>query len=209
MKAKEADRKDPDAYRVLGAQARAETKVKGSRFIAEAIPAETVAAVEAALADLRKRDYNATHHCAAYRLGLDGNTFRYNDDGEPSGTAGLPILRQIDARALTNTLVVVIRYYGGTKLGTGGLVRAYGEAAAAALDQAPIETRLRRVPIRLRFAYADTSPAMHTLQRFDAEIQQTHYSDQTELVVGIRRSAVDAFTAAFTEALSGRGDFGF
>ena len=130
---------------------------------------------------------------------------RFNDDGEPSGTAGAPILRQIDARELTHTLVVVTRYYGGTKLGTGGLIRAYGEAAALALDAAPVEQHTRRTRLRLRFAYADTSPAMHTLSRFDTEIVETHYSDETEIVVGVRRSEVEAFRTAFTEALAGRG----
>ena len=84
---------------------------------------------------------------------------RYDDDGEPSGTAGPPILRQIDARTLANTLVAVTRYFGGTELGTGGLARAYGDVASAALSAAPVVERVVRTPVRLRFAYDDTSPA--------------------------------------------------
>ena len=103
-----------------------ETKVKGSRFIAEATDVRDEEMTMAFVADVRGREPGATHHCWAYRLGTGGDAFRYNDDGEPSGTAGPPILRQIDALGLTNTLVVVTRYYGGTKLGTGGLLRAYG-----------------------------------------------------------------------------------
>ena len=145
-----------DTYFTLGDYARAEIKVRGSRFIAEAIRVERVEDAEAEIAAIRKRAYNATHHCTAYRIGPDGAIFRYNDDGEPNGTAGPPILRQIDTRHLTNTLVVVTRYYGGTKLGTGGLLRAYGDAAAEVLDAAPIEERILRHCLRLRFGYDDT-----------------------------------------------------
>ena len=159
-----------DTYYTPGHYARTESKVKGSRFIAEAKRVDSVKDAEAEIAAIRKREYNATHHCTAYRIGSDGHIFRYNDDGEPNGTAGAPILRQIDARQLTNILVVVTRYYGGTKLGTGGLLRAYGEAASEALAAALIEEHVIRTRVRLRFGYADTSPAMHTISRFDVAI---------------------------------------
>lgn len=196
-----------DTFRTLAAPALAEPpKVKGSRFIGEAFPVATEAEAEAQLEAVRRREHAATHHCWALRLGTDGQRFRYSDDGEPSGTAGIPILRQIDARELTDVLVVVTRYFGGTKLGTGGLLRAYGEAAAAVLDAATVEVRIERVPVRLRFAYADTSPAMHALHAFDAEIAEQHYSDETELVVLVRRSQAEALREAFVEALGGRGE---
>ncbi len=195
-----------DSYQTLAGRAEAEIKIKGSRFIAEALPVPDENEAEAAIQEIRKREYSATHHCTAYRLGPDGAIFRYNDDGEPSGTAGPPILRQIEGRVLTNTLVVVTRYYGGTKLGTGGLIRAYGDAAALALDRSRIEERILRTPVRLRFAYDDTSPAMHLLSRFDTELLDTRYSEETELTVAVRRSQTAAFAAAFTEALAGRGE---
>lgn len=195
-----------DTYRSIRAPATTEIKVKGSRFLAEAVPVVDAEAAEAALAAFRKRDYNATHHCPAYRVGPEGAIFRSSDDGEPSGTAGLPILRQIDARDLTNTLVVVIRYYGGTKLGTGGLIRAYGDVASAVLDACTIDEHVLRTPIRVRFGYADTSPAMHTIGQFDAEIVGTAYAEETEITVAVRRSEADAFVAAFVEALRGRGE---
>lgn len=194
-----------DTYYTLGEDARAEIKVKGSRFIAEARRVEGVEEAEAEIAAIRKRAYTATHHCTAYRIGPTGQFFRYNDDGEPSGTAGAPILRQIDARHLTNTLVVVTRYFGGTKLGTGGLLRAYGEAAALVLDAAPVEERILRDRIRLRFGYDDTSPALHVINQFDAEILDTRYTEATEIVVGVRRSEVEPFVEAFVNALGGRG----
>ena len=195
-----------DSYRTLARPASAEPpKTKGSRFIGEAFPVATEEEAMARLEAVRKREHAATHWCWAYRLGVEGDAFRYSDDGEPSGSAGAPILRQIEARELTNTLVVVTRYYGGTKLGTGGLVRAYGEAASEVLDAARIVEHVVRVPVRLRFAYDDTSPAMHTVNRFDAEIAEQHYAEDTELVVRVRRSEADALRAAFVEALGGRG----
>jgi len=195
-----------DAYRTIAADATATLKVEGSRFLAEAAPVGDRAAAEAHIKAIREREHQATHHCTAYRLGTEGDDFQYNDDGEPSGTAGQPILRQIDARDLTNTLVVVTRYYGGTKLGTGGLMRAYGDAADAALDRASIVERVVRVPVRLRFAYDDTSPARQMLQQFDATVTDSTYTDVTELTVGVRASEVEAFVEAFTNALSDRGD---
>ena len=195
-----------DSYRTIARPASAEPpKIKGSRFIGEAFPVATEDDIDARLGAVRKREYSATHWCWAWRLGVAGEAFRYSDDGEPSGSAGAPILRQIEARDLTNTLVVVTRYYGGTKLGTGGLVRAYGEAASAALDAARIVERIVRVPVRLGFAYADTSPAMHTVGRFDADIAEQHYGEDTELVVLVRRSQLKALQAAFIDALGGRG----
>ena len=195
-----------DTYRTLRVSARAEQRVDGSRFLAEAFPVESRSAVEARLEAVQEREPKATHHCSAYRLGRDGADVHYDDDGEPSGTAGQPILRQIDARTLTNTLVVVVRYFGGTKLGTGGLMRAYGDAAAAALDHATLVERTVRTLVRLRFAYDDTSPAQRVLRRFDTEVQDSNYTDVTTLTVGVPRSEVEAFVDAFTNALSDRGD---
>ena len=133
-----------DSYKEVSARELAEIKIKGSRFIGEVVPASSIEDAEAALGQIRKREYNATHHCWAYRLGVKGDLFRYSDDGEPSGTAGQPILRHIDGLGITNILVVVTRYYGGTKLGTGGLIRAYGEAARLVLEKSVIEEKILR-----------------------------------------------------------------
>jgi len=194
-----------DVYYVLGGFVRAERKVKGSRFIAEAMPVEGEPHAEAEIAAVRKRAYDATHHCFAYRVGSAGEGFRYSDDGEPGGTAGTPILRQIDVRGLTHTLVVVTRYYGGTKLGTGGLIRAYSEAAAQALEAGGIEEKVLRTCIRLCFGYEDTSPAMHTLSRFDAVVHDTHYTEATDMIIGVRCSQAALFIETFVDALRGRG----
>jgi uncharacterized YigZ family protein len=195
----------PDTYRTVTDAGRAELKARGSRFIGEARPARTEAAAQSAVAAIREREHKATHHCFAYRLQPSGNAFRYDDDGEPSGTAGPPILRQIDARDLTNTLVVVTRYFGGTKLGTGGLVRAYGGAADGALEDATIETEVVRERLRLQFAYDDTAPANRVLEQFDTVVTDESYTDVTRLTVAVRRSEAGAFAEAFTNALGGRG----
>jgi uncharacterized YigZ family protein len=193
-----------DSFLIVSSGAAIELKVKGSRFIADVIPVDSVERVSAEIDRIRKRDYNATHHCSAFRLGSGGEVFRFNDDGEPGGTAGAPILRQIDARSLTNTLVVVTRYFGGTKLGTGGLIRAYGDAASEALDMVRVETIIRRVRLKVSFAYPDTSPAMHTINRFDVLIDETSYGDRTEMDLSVRKSEMEAFKKAFLNALSGR-----
>lgn len=194
-----------DSYRQPSGRVEAEIKVKGSRFLAEVIPALNVAEAQTGLAAIRKRYFDATHHCSAWRVGEDGREFRSDDDGEPSGSAGLPILRQIDALGLTNLLVVVTRWFGGTKLGTGGLVRAYGDTAHAALALAPIEERFLLTTFRLEFSFGDTSPAMHTLSRFDARVLDTRYGTGTSMEVAVRRSQADPFEAAWVEALAGRG----
>ncbi|MEL6772068.1 MAG: YigZ family protein [Bacteroidota bacterium] len=202
-----------DSYTSIAAFALVEPpKVKGSRFIGEAFPVESAEEAEAHVARIKKREYTATHVCSAYRIGADvsgegGDVWRANDDGEPNGSAGQPILRQIEGRGLTNVLVTVTRYYGGTKLGVGGLVRAYGDAAAAVLNACTPVEHILRVPVTVRFAYPDTSPAMHTVGRFDAEIADTTYTaDGTALHLRVRRSDAEPLVAAFTEALSGRGD---
>jgi len=194
-----------DTYRVPSAEAEFELKEKGSRFIARVIPVASEEQAEARIHALRKAEHDATHHCTAFRLGADADLYRSNDDGEPSGTAGAPILRQIEGCELTDILVVVTRYYGGTKLGTGGLIRAYGAAASGALDATPVRTKVLRERLAVVFAYDDTSPAMHTINRFDGEVTDSDYGVGTRLVVAIPRSKVDAFRDAFTNALGGRG----
>ncbi len=197
-----------DTYRTLAGRSAAEVKRRSSRFLAEALPAHDEAVAEQEVEKIRRREHKATHHPWAYRLGLGEDRFRYDDDGEPSGTAGAPILRQIDGLGLTNALVVVTRYYGGTKLGTGGLARAYGDAAGEALAAARVEVRTLRTPLCLRFAYDDTAPVRRLIEQFDAEVREERYSAETEWVVGVRRSEAEAFRAAFTNALGGRGFVG-
>jgi len=195
-----------DVYYTVEAEASASRTVEGSRFLAEVVPIADREEADGRVQAVREREHKASHHCSAYRVGVEGDVYRYDDDGEPTGTAGRPLLRQIDARDLTNTLVVVTRYFGGTELGTGGLARAYADAADAALSRAEIVERVVRTSVRLQFEYDDTSAARSVLRRFDATLEAEDYSAVTEWRVGVRASAVDAFVEAFTNALSARGE---
>ena len=197
-----------DVFRTLRARATAEPpKTKGSRFIGVAAPAQSAAAALEVVASVRAQEHAARHHGWAYRLGPDAPAPRSSDDGEPSGSTGGPILREIEGRDLFQTVVVVTRYYGGTKLGVGGLARAYGEAAGLALEAAPGRTVVVREPVVLAFAFDDTAPAMRLLDQFDAVLEDQAYSAEgTRLTLAVRRSQVAALEAAFVEATAGRGE---
>lgn len=192
-------------YRTLRREGAREIVIKKSRFIGYGKPVTSEDEAIAFIESIRKKHWDATHNCYAYVIGERDEIQKSSDDGEPSGTAGPPILRHIEGRDLTNLIVVVTRYYGGTKLGTGGLIRAYGDTAAAALDDAPVVTRIIREPVSLVFGYEDTSPAMHTIGHFDAEIVETNYTEVTEIIVSVRKSETRALVDAFTNALGGRG----
>lgn len=195
-----------DRYRTIAAPARAEIpKRKGSRFIGLARPVSSKRDASSVLEEVEDEFADARHRCWAYRLGERGEEFRFSDAGEPSGTAGRPILDQIAARELVGVLVAVVRYYGGTKLGTGPLARAYGSSASAVLEEAEIVERRRRQRFRLRFDYDDTASVDRLLHRFDVEVSDRRYGAQTELWIGVARSEADRFQEAFATALSGRG----
>ncbi len=196
-----------DTFRTLSTAAQAETpRVKGSRFLADAFPVTDAEQALERIADVRRREHSATHHVWAYRLGADGAEFRSSDDGEPSGSAGIPVLRAIESAEITNAVVVTTRYYGGTKLGTGGLARAYSDAAAVVLAGARVVQRIVRQPVRLRFGFDDTSAAMRLIDRFDALIRAQEYTvEGTDLDLDVRLSEVAALEAAFVEATAGRG----
>lgn len=198
-----------DQYLTITKHAAAEPpKTKGSRFIGECFPVGNAGEALAMVDGVRKREHAATHHCWAYRLGPEGQAWRTNDDGEPSGSAGAPILQEIKGRGLSDCLVIVTRYYGGTKLGVGGLIRAYGEAAAAVLDAAGTKSVVLRALVLIRHAFPDTAPAMRLVEDFDAIVQTiNHTPEGAEVRVLVPRSRVEAMQVAFVERLSGRGEF--
>lgn len=194
-----------DYYYSIKREASAEIKVKGSRFIACAAPVTDETQAEAYIAAVRKKHYDATHHCTAWRLGRgDKAAFRYSDDGEPSGTAGRPILDALEAAHITNTICVVTRYYGGTKLGTGGLARAYSGAAGAALEAAEIVRHLITGHLQVAFDYDQTGIVMNRISAHQASIKDTRYSDHTELIVEIRLSELDILREDIINATAGK-----
>jgi len=163
-------------------------KDKGSKFIALAHPVSTEEEIKEILGGIKKEHHGARHWCYAYRLGAEKKIFRANDDGEPSGTAGKPILNQLIAYDLSNVLVVVVRYFGGTLLGTSGLIVAYRSAAADSLANASIITRYLTADYRIIFDTPQTNEVMRRLKEFDARILEHAFNRQNEITFAMRLS---------------------
>ncbi|MCR5571898.1 MAG: YigZ family protein [Bacteroidales bacterium] len=184
-----------DTYRSIAARSEGLYKDNGSRFLAFACPVETEEEVKEIVDALRKEYHDARHHCFAYRLGLDGARWRANDDGEPSGSAGRPILGQIDSAGLSDVLVVVVRYFGGVKLGIPGLIRAYKTATqeALAVAQAVEKTAARR--FRITFDYLSMNPVMRVLKDLDIPQSGQSFGNECSLDVRVRLSQYEDFLA--------------
>ena len=184
-------------------------KIKGSRFIASAEPVQSIDDAESFLVKQRKEFYDATHNCFAWRVG-DARLpdrqerFRASDDGEPSGTAGKPILQEIDGRELTDLVVVVTRYYGGTKLGTGGLIRAYSQAAAEVLDLATIREIPIVDPLVLIYDYARTGDVQSVLSSFGIKPGRAEYGESVQLRVAVPIEDTERLQKALVDATAGR-----
>jgi len=160
----------PDSYNTIEKPSVAEFKDRGSKFIAYAFPVTDVNEFKEKLSAIKKEHSKATHHCFAYRLGLEGTNHRVSDDGEPSGSAGRPILGQIDSKLVTNVLVIVVRYFGGTLLGVPGLINAYKTAAALALQAARIEQKAVLINCRLQFDHTQMHEVMKVVKQFDCAV---------------------------------------
>lgn len=159
-----------DYYNTIEKPSVAEFKDRGSKFIAYAFPIADVNQFKENLAAIKKEHPKATHHCFGYRLGLDGNNFRVSDDGEPSGSAGRPILGQIDSKQLTNVLVIVVRYFGGTLLGVPGLINAYKTSAALVLQVTPVVRKPVEVNYTLQFDYTIMNDVMMIIKQSDCVV---------------------------------------
>ena len=159
-----------DTYLTISSVSEALYKDKGSKFYAFAYPVQTIEQIKELLAEKRKEYYDARHVCYAYMLGYERNQFRANDDGEPSGTAGRPILGQINSSNLTDILIIVVRYFGGTLLGTSGLIQAYKTSAAEAIAAATIEERIVEKTFVSKFGYQDLNAVMRIMKDFDLAI---------------------------------------
>ena len=182
-----------DAYRSLEGPSEGLYKEKGSRFIALAFPVETEEEVKAKVAQIRKEYHDARHHCHAYRLGYKGDVWRASDDGEPSGSAGRPILGQIDSAGLSDVLVVVVRYFGGIKLGVPGLIRAYKTATADALEKAVIVPKIAGKNYRIRFDYLSMNAVMKLLKDMDLPQWGQEFGEECSLCTRVRLSEVEIF----------------
>jgi uncharacterized YigZ family protein len=193
-----------DEYRTIAAAATARLRERGSVFLAQAVPVASRDEADRAVHAIAAEHHDASHHCFSYRLGPDGAEFRAQDAGEPSGSAGKPILGAIDHFGLTNVLVVVTRWFGGTKLGVGGLVRAYGEAARAALAASGVRTVVITQTLEVDFPHEATSAVMRTLARHGALVRDTRYDDIVHLTAAVRRSAAAACRDGLIEETRGQ-----
>ena len=182
-----------DSFLTIGQPAEGLYKEKGSKFIGLAFPVKTEDEVKERLEETRKTYYDARHHCYAYILGHEGTQFRANDDGEPNHSAGDPILGQIRSKELTNTLVIVVRYFGGTKLGVSGLINAYKTAAALALDNTSIEEKLITQTIKLQFPYEEMNEAMKLVNDFEMQITRQEFEMECSLEAELIVSKVEEF----------------
>lgn len=190
---------DQDHFNTIGANAMAEFKDRGSRFLAYAYPVQSADEFKTILQQLKKEHPRAVHHCFAYRIGLDGNNFRVSDDGEPSGTGGKPILGQIDSKGLTNTLVIVVRYFGGTLLGVPGLINAYKSVTSMVLQLTPIVQKPVTERWQLSFDYTRMNDVMRWLKAFNCSIIEQEMQLFCKLVTDIPRNRVKEIKTIFDD----------
>lgn len=178
-------------YSTIAQEAQAEFKDRGSKFIAYAFPITSTDDVKKALAALKKEHPKAVHHCFAYRLGLDGNQFRVSDDGEPAGTAGKPIMGQIDSKQITNTCIVVVRYFGGTLLGVSGLINAYKTAASLVLQVVPVLQKPVMSKFSIQFDYTQMNDIMLIVKQLNGAVLRQEQQLFSSMEVEIPRGRIE------------------
>ena len=176
-----------DTYKTISLSTEGIYKEKGSKFLSFALPVNTTDEVKEFIKTFKKDYYDARHVCYAYMLGADRKEWRANDDGEPSGTAGRPIIGQINSRELTNILVVVVRYFGGILLGTGGLTIAYKEATADALNLAEIIEKTVDCEFSIHFEYLHMNDVMRIVKDTNAQILDQSYDNDCFMIISIRK----------------------
>lgn len=174
-------------------------KEKGSKFIGFAYQVNNEKELRAALEKVRGEHSKATHHCYAFRLGINGENYRANDDGEPSGSAGLPIYNQLLAHEITNVLVIVVRYYGGTKLGVSGLVKAYKESAKFTLEECEIITNELESEIEITFNFNQQNVIFTLLSKFDAKVLQFDANENCVLTASIKSAKIENISEKLSE----------
>jgi uncharacterized YigZ family protein len=187
-----------DSYFTIIAPAQSVFRDRGSKFLGFAFPVNSLQEIKERLSELRKEHPSASHHCYAWRLGGDKSAFRTNDDGEPSGTAGKPILNQLMSRDLTNALLVVVRYFGGTLLGAGGLVNAYKQAASEALDGCVTGEKFIIFEYSVSFHMPEISAVMRILKEFEAKIISNAYEEESNVVFQAKKRDSETLEARFS-----------
>ena len=176
----------PDSYKTIKTLSQGVFKDKGSKFISFAYPVTEQESVKPIIDDLKKKYHDASHHCYAYMIGYQHKNYRVNDDGEPSGTAGKPILGQINSAGLTNILIVVVRYFGGTLLGTAGLINAYKHAAADAINSATITKMFIKDYYQIKFPYESLSQVMKIIKEENCGIANQNFDVNCSIIIDFR-----------------------
>ncbi len=189
---------EQDFYKTIEAETTGFFKEKGSKFFGYAFPVENLEQVKEKLDLVKKEHFSARHHCYAYKIGPFGKLVRANDDGEPSNSAGNPILGQIHSFDLTNTLVIVVRYFGGTKLGVGGLIQAYKTGAFEALDQAVILEKTIDSEFELRFGYPELNLIMRKLKDLGIQDYQQDFLETCSIRFNIRKGDAEKAIISFS-----------
>lgn len=190
---------DTNKYITIAAAGTGDFRDRGSKFLAYSYPVSSAADVKDRLQALKKEHPKAVHHCYAYRIGADGTQYRANDDGEPSGSAGKPILGQIDSMGLINVLVVVVRYFGGTLLGVPGLINAYKTATAQALEHVPKTEKWIENMVDINFDYPAMGEVLYLLKQAEATIYNQDLQLFCEIKAGIPRMHSDAYVQRLSE----------
>ena len=193
-----------DTYKTIQESAEAIYTEKRSKFIAIALPVRTLSEVKSLLGEYQKKYYDARHVCYAYMLGAERKDFRANDNGEPSGTAGKPILGQINSRELTEALGIVVRYFGGIKLGTSGLIVAYRMAASLALDEAPVIEKTVDEDVAVAFEYPFMNDIMRIVKEESPEILEQSYDMDCLMRLRIRKSMMGKLRARLEKVETAR-----
>ena len=188
-----------DEYKTIEKSAQGSFRDKGSKFLSFAFPASSEQEVKQLLEALRKQYYDATHHCYAYILGFDKSAYRVNDDGEPSGTAGRPIYGQLLSADLTNTLIVVVRYYGGTNLGVPGLIHAYKTAALDAIGNALILNKIVQEIHEIEYPYEAMNDVMKIIKDEALEVINNEFGMDCVIRLAIRHSDVERVISRFSK----------
>ena len=190
---------DPHFYSTIEIPAIAEFKDRGSKFLAYSYPVGSVDTCKKIIAGLKKEHPKAVHFCVAYRIGVEGNLFRASDDGEPAGSAGRPILGQIDSKQLTNIMVVVVRYFGGSLLGVPGLINAYKTATTLALQLAPIVQKPIELQYELNFDYHQMNEVMMIVKQYNCSVTEQEAQLFVQLKIGIPKARLEEVLNKFND----------
>ena len=189
----------PSSFYTLSRRAEFIYKDRGSKFIGLTFPIDKEEEVKACLEDARMLYPAARHYCYAWRIGADGSRARSSDDGEPSGSAGRPILGQLVSANVTNALIIVVRYFGGTLLGVGGLMQAYKASASGAIAESGTEQRFVMSRFEASFSTEDTSAVMRILKAFEAKVESTGYDSRSRLIFYVKEMHRPSLEAKFAE----------